>query len=232
MKISVIIPIFNEKLTIIELLKKVNQEKNKYNIEIIVSDDGSNDGTVELLNKNSTLYDKKTISEKNYGKGHAIKKALEIATGEITLIQDADLEYDPNNYSKILGPILNNHADIVYGSRFAGSEARRLFYYKNQIANKLLTFLVNILTNINFSDVETGMKVFKTNVLRDLNIISEDFQFEIEVTMKISKINLRIYEVGISYQGRTYAEGKKIKFIDFIMAIYAIFKYKFFYYKK
>jgi glycosyltransferase involved in cell wall biosynthesis len=232
MKISVIIPIFNEKLTIIELLKKVNQEKKRYNIEIIVSDDGSNDGTLELLNKNSTLYDKKTISEKNYGKGHAIKKGIEIATGEITLIQDADLEYDPNNYSKILDPILNNHADIVYGSRFAGSDARRLFYYKNQIANKLLTFLVNILTNINFSDVETGMKVFKTSVLKDLNIISKDFQFEIEVTMKISKINLRIYEVGISYQGRTYAEGKKIKFIDFIMAIYAIFKYKFFYYKK
>jgi glycosyltransferase involved in cell wall biosynthesis len=232
MKISVIIPIFNEKLTIIELLKKVNQEKKRYNIEIIVSDDGSNDGTLELLNKNSTLYDKKTISEKNYGKGHAIKKGIEIATGEITLIQDADLEYDPNNYSKILDPILNNHADIVYGSRFAGSDARRLFYYKNQIANKLLTFLVNILTNINFSDVETGMKVFKTSVLKDLNIISKDFQFEIEVTMKISKINLRIYEVGISYKGRTYAEGKKIKFIDFIMAIYAIFKYKFFYYKK
>ena len=228
MKISVIIPIFNERLTIIELLKKVNQEKKNYNIEIIISDDGSNDGTLELLEKNSILYDKKIVSDKNYGKGHAIIKAIKIATGEIILIQDADLEYDPINYSKVLTPILNNHADVVYGSRFVSSEPRRLFYYKNQVANKLLTFLVNIMTNINFSDVETGTKVFKASVLKDLEIISKDFQFEIEITMKISKMNLRIYEVGISYQGRTYAEGKKIKFIDFILAIYAIFKYKFF----
>ena len=148
--------------------------------------------------------------------------------GEITIIQDADLEYNPSDYEKLLGPFYENSADIVYGSRFQGESHKRVLYFRNRLANSVITFISNIFTNLNFTDVETGYKVFKTEILKDLDLKENTFTFEIESTMKISKKNYRIFEVGISYEGRTVEEGKKIKFVDGIKAILAIFKYKFF----
>jgi len=228
-KISVIIPNYNEEKYIIQTLKKVNEQKRFFNIEIIVCDDNSSDQSVNLLNLNKNLFDKLLINEKNYGKGYSVKKCILESTGNIILIQDADLEYDPKEYNNLIQPLLNKEADVVYGSRFIGHSARRLIYYKNKLANNFLTFLVNVLTNINFTDVETGYKVFKSSVIKKIRLEEDSFAFEIEVTMKISKMNIKIYEVGISYYGRTVEEGKKISFIDGMKAIYSIFKYKFFY---
>ena len=210
--------------------------KKNYDLQIIVSDDGSTDNSADLLNKNSDLYDKLIISETNKGKGNAIRNAIPYIEGEVTLIQDADLEYDPKDYSIIFNPFLEDGADVVYGTRFGSGKKVRIFYYINRVANFIITNLVNTLTNINFTDVETGYKAIKSKYLKNLNLIENSFTIEIEITMKISKIKpLKIFEVGISYSGRTYEEGKKIKMIDGIKAILAIFKYRFlswFYYKK
>lgn len=228
MKISVIIPTFNEKNFIIGTLKKINNEKNNHNIEIIVSDDCSNDGTLELLEENSNLYNKIIKSKNNEGKGAALRKAFKIAEGEIIIIQDADSEYDPAQYQKLIEPFIKKNADIVYGSRFIGSGPNRIIYFKNRIANFIITFLVNSLTDLNFTDVETGFKAFKRDILSQIILKENTFTFEIEFTMKIAKLKKRIFEVGISYNGRTVEEGKKIKLKDGILAIYCIFKYKFF----
>jgi len=228
-KISVIIPNYNEEKYIIRTLKKVNEQKKFFNIEIIVCDDNSSDQSINLLNLNKNLFDKLIVNQKNYGKGYSIRKGILESNGEIIIIQDADLEYDPKEYTNLIQPFINHEADVVYGSRFIGHSARRLIYYKNKLANNFLTFLVNILTNINFTDVETGYKAFKSSIIKKMNLKENSFAFEIEVTMKISKMNIKIYEVGISYYGRTVEEGKKISFIDGIKAIYSIFKYKFFY---
>ncbi len=229
MKISVIIPCYNEENYILGVLKKVNEQKSKFDIQIIVSDDCSSDKTISILKENSHLYDKILISDVNKGKGHAIKQAIPHLKGDITLIQDADLEYNPEEYEILFEPFLSDNADVVYGTRFGSGKKVRIFYYINRVANFIITNLANSLTNINFSDVETGYKAIKTNYLRELNLKEDSFTIEIEMTMKLSKIKgIKIYEVGISYSGRTYEEGKKIKMSDGFKAIFAIFKYKFF----
>ena len=228
MLISIIIPCYNEEKYILEILKRVNQQKTKFNLEIIISDDCSGDKTNEILKQNKNFYDKLIINSKNQGKGAAIKKALQFCSGNIVLIQDADLEYDPRDYKDLISPFIESGADVVYGSRFTGTFARRVIYYKNQIANKFLTFLVNLLTDKNFTDIECGYKVFKKEILEKCNLKENTFTFETEVTMKVSKKNYIIYEVGVSYSGRTVEEGKKIKLKDGFLAIYTIFKYRFF----
>ena len=227
MKISIIIPCYNEENTIIKILEKVNSQRKKFNLEIIVSDDNSSDNTLNLLRDNKNLFDKLIENKTNEGKGAAIKKAVNVSSGDIVLFQDADLEYDPEDYTKLLDPILQNKADVVYGSRFIGSSAHRLIYYSHRIANLILTNIANLLTNINFSDVETGYKVFKKSILEKCHLKENSFGIEIELTMKIAKIKAKIYEVGISYNGRTYQEGKKIGIKDAFIALYLIFKYFF-----
>ena len=228
MKISVIIPCFNEENFILKTLKKVNEQKKNFDIEIIVSDDCSTDRSLQLLQENNNLFDQLIESNQNHGKGFAIGKGIESASGEIVIIQDADLEYNPEEYKLLLDPFFKNDADIVYGSRFQGAGAKRIVYYKNRVANFVLTTLVNILTNLNFTDVETGYKVFKKSVLNGIILNEKTFTFEIEFTMKIAKKKLKIFEVGITYNGRTVEEGKKIKLKDGILALYCIFKYRFF----
>ena len=227
MKISVIIPIYNEKDFIINVLKSVNNQKKEFDLEIIVVDDCSNDNSQEILKQNKNLYNKIIFKDKNEGKGSAIINGINIATGNYVLIQDADLEYSPNDYAKIFEPI-NNDADVVYGSRFKGSEAKRLIYFFNRVANFIITFIVNILTNINFSDVECGYKLIKTDLIKQIDLKEKTFAFEVELTMKLSKLPIKFYEVGINYNGRKYEEGKKIRFTDGFIAIYKIFYYFFF----
>lgn len=228
MKVSILVPCYNESNYILTVLKNINEQKKKFNLEIIVSDDCSNDGTLEKLYSNSELYNKLIISKKNEGKGQAIKKGINATTGDVIIIQDADLEYNPADYEKIIEPFILNNADVVYGSRFQGSSYKRIIYFKNKIANTIITFICNCLTNLNFTDVETGFKAFKSEIIKNINLKEKTYSFEIEVTMKISKLKLKIYEVGISYNGRSVEEGKKIRFSDGIRAIYCIFKYKFF----
>ena len=227
MKISVIIPVYNEERYIEQVLNKVNDEKKNINLEIIVSDDCSKDNTIKIIEKNKHLYDVLIKSQKNKGKGSAIIEATKHVTGDYILIQDADLEYDPKDYNKLIEPIKKFKADVVYGSRFKGSEAKRILYFKNRIANYFLSFLVSLLTNINFSDVETGYKLVKSDLFKKLNLKENTFAIEIEITMKLAKKNLKFYEVGISYNGRTFEEGKKIRMIDGFIALFKIFYYFF-----
>ena len=228
MKISILIPTYNEDYLILQTLQKVNEQKSKLNLEIIISDDGSTDQTVSLLNDNKHLFDKLITNKKNLGKGAALKIGLDNCSGEIIIIQDADLEYNPCEFIHLINPFINNGADVVYGSRFLGNKTKRVLYFKNRIANFFLTLLVNLLTNLNFTDVETGYKAFKRDILKDIKLKENSFTFEIEFTMKIAKLKKKIYEVGISYNGRTVEEGKKIKLKDGFLALYCILKYRFF----
>ena len=164
--------------------------------------------------------------KENKGKGSAIKNAMKFITGDYVIIQDADLEYNPEDYVKLIDPINKFSAEVVFGSRFKGSEAKRILYFKNRVANFVLSFIVSFVTNINFSDVETGYKVIKSDIFKELNLTENSFEIEIEITMKLEKKKLKFYEVGISYNGRTFEEGKKIKTIDGLIALYKIFYYK------
>jgi glycosyltransferase involved in cell wall biosynthesis len=226
-KISIIIPCYNEEKYISTVLNNINRQRKLFNLEIIAVDDGSKDKTKEILNKYKRIINKIIIKKKNEGKGSAIIRGLNYASGKYTLIQDADLEYSPSDYSKIFYPLFKYNADAVYGSRFISNEARRIIYFKNELANKSLTYISNLVSGLNLSDIEVGYKVFKTSILKSLNLKEKSFGFEIETTMKLAKNNYKIFEVGISYNGRTYAEGKKIRVIDGFLALFYIFKYRF-----
>ena len=227
MKISVIIPVFNEEKFVLQTLEEVNKQKKKFNLEIIIIDDFSTDNTLKIIEDNSNLFDKFIKNEKNYGKGRSIILGIKEATGDLILLQDCDLEYDPEEYPKLIEPFAKYNADVVLGSRFKGSGAKRIIYFTNHIANKFLTFLANLLLNRNFSDIETGYKVINKKKLDLINLEQNRFGIEIELIMKLSRTDSKIYEVGINYNGRTYDEGKKIKFIDGVIAVYLIFYYFF-----
>jgi glycosyltransferase involved in cell wall biosynthesis len=228
MKLSVIIPCFNEISTIKEIVSKINNEKN-YNKEIIIIDDNSTDGTIEILkNELSEKVDHIIYNEKNYGKGYSVRKGIEIASGDALIIQDADLEYDPSDYSKLIEPIKNGYADVVYGSRFIGTDQKRVLNYWHSLGNYWLTLISNMLTNINLTDMEVCYKAFKSECIKKIVLKENRFGFEPEITAKIAKKKLRIYEVGIKYFGRTYVEGKKIGWKDGISAIRCIIFYNLF----
>ena len=232
MKISIVVPLYNEERTIINILSKIQNEikkLNEFNFEVIIINDGSNDNSKKLLEENSNLYNTLISFNKNRGKGFAIKEGLKKISGEIILIQDADLEYLPHNYKNLLEPFKEYEAQVVYGSRFKSTEASRVLFFWHMIANKIITFCSNIFSNLNLTDVETGYKVFRSDILKKIDLKENSFAFEIEITQKIAKIKpkLRIFEVGISYFGRTYDEGKKIGFKDALSALISIFKHSF-----
>ena len=222
--LSIIIPCYNEINTIEEVLNKIKNTSIKSK-QIIIIDDYSTDGTREFLKCLKDKSIKVILQKKNQGKGAAISKGINFARGEISIIQDADLEYDPNEYEKIINPILENKADVVFGSRFLGAEPHRVLYFWHRVGNGFLTLLSNIMTDINLTDMETCYKAFRTEILKSINIKEKRFGFEPEITAKVAKMSCRIYEVGISYFGRTYEEGKKIGWRDGIRAIWCILKY-------
>ena len=224
MKLSVIIPCFNEESTIKELLFAVKNCGLKH-LEIIIVDDCSTDGTKKFLENINDKNIKVVFHEKNQGKGAALRTGFKKAEGDICIIQDADLEYDPKEYKLMIDPILNDKADVVFGSRFQSGRPHRVVYFWHRLGNGFLTLLSNIFTDLNLSDMETCYKAFKTEIIKSIEIKENRFGFEPEITAKISKMNLRIYEIGISYYGRTYEEGKKIGWRDGIRSIYCIIKY-------
>jgi glycosyltransferase involved in cell wall biosynthesis len=225
--LSVVVPVYNEAGTIEEIIRRI--EATGLASEIVVVDDGSKDGTREVLDKlrrlerpNLGIY----FHERNQGKGAAVRTGIGAAKGDIILVQDADLEYDPRDYGILLEPMLEGRADVVYGSRFLGGPHRVLFFW-HYVVNRMLTFLSNVLTNLNLTDMEVGYKVFKRSALEGIEIKSDRFNFEPEITAKVAKRKLRIYEVPISYAGRTYEEGKKIGVRDGLEALWTILKYRF-----
>lgn len=227
-KISIIIPCYNEEKTVVELLQAVEKAVLSYDNEIILVDDYSNDGTRSLLEKLNISGLKIIHHKKNMGKGAALRTGILEATGDIVIIQDADLEYDPNDYHQLLNPILCGKADVVYGSRFLGQMPHRVLYFWHRIGNGILTIVSNMFTNINLTDMETCYKAFRRDIIQSIDIEENRFGFEPEITAKIAKLNCRIFEVGVSYYGRTYEEGKKIGWRDGFRALYCIFKYNLF----
>lgn len=223
MKLSVVIPVYNEKGTIIELYNSVRAVPLVS--EIILVDDCSTDGTLDIIRGLADGMTKVVHHECNMGKGAALRTGFSHATGDIVIIQDADLEYDPGQYPKLVQPILEGKADVVYGSRFVTGDYRRVLYFWHMLGNSFLTLLSNMMTNLNLTDMETCYKVFRREVLEQITIEENRFGFEPEITAKLSKLDIRIYEIGISYSGRTYKEGKKIGWKDGISAIRCILKY-------
>ena len=231
-KLSIIIPCYNEMSTIKQIINKVSDSLNYYSItryEIIVIDDFSNDSTREILNDLKTTQNLKVLfHEKNYGKGYAIKTGIKSVTGDIILIQDADLEYDPYDYNKLLLPFFETNADVVYGSRFlGGGKYVRIHFFWHFLANKILTFICNLFTNLNLTDMETGYKVFKTESVKKIKIEEKTFSFEPELTIKFAKNKCKFFEVPITYNGRSYEEGKKIRLKDAFIALKTIILYSF-----
>ena len=224
---SVVVPCFNEISTIGEVINNILESPINPK-EIIIVDDFSTDGSREYLKKIKNKNIKIILNEKNLGKGAALSKGIKFAKGQIVIIQDADLEYDPNEYSNVIGPILNGKADIVYGSRFQGGQPHRVVYFWHRVGNGFLTIFSNLFTDLNLTDMETCYKAFRSDIIKNIRIEEKRFGFEPEITAKISKLNCRIYEVGISYYGRTYKEGKKIGWKDGFRAIYCILKYNLF----
>ena len=225
MKLSVIIPCYNEINSIEKIVQSV-LEATHSECEIIIVDDCSTDGTKQLLSEAiDGKFAKVIYQSRNQGKGAALRKGFALATKDIVIVQDADFEYDPRDYALMIEPILNDQADVVYGSRFKGNRPQRVLYFWHRLGNGLLTLLSNMFTNLNLTDMETGYKAFRREVIQSLTIEENQFGFEPEITAKIARGNYRIYEVGIAYFGRTYAEGKKIDWKDGLWAIWCILKY-------
>jgi glycosyltransferase involved in cell wall biosynthesis len=225
-KLSIVIPCFNEMRTIESIIQKVLAVELPLARELIIVDDCSTDKTRDYLQTLSSHKEIKIVFHPvNRGKGAALRTGFEHATGDVIIIQDADLEYDPNEYPKLLKPILDNKADVVYGSRFVGGDSHRVLYFWHSLGNRFLTFLSNMFTNLNLTDMEVCYKLFKREIVQQIQLEEDRFGFEPEFTAKVARLNCAIYEVGISYYGRTYAEGKKINWKDGVRAVYVILKY-------
>ena len=228
MKVSVVIPCFNERDTIEQVVNSVRNSPIQ-DVEIIVVDDGSTDGTIDVLKeKVAGLADQIIYQPTNRGKGAALRTGFAAATGDIILVQDADLEYSPSDYPALLQPIFSGSADVVFGSRFLGGRPHRVLYFWHMVGNRFLTLLSNMFTNLNLTDLESCYKAFRAPLLKNLDLREKGFGFEPEITAKLAKTRCRIYEVGISYSGRTYEEGKKVNWKDGFRAIYAIVRYNLF----
>jgi glycosyltransferase involved in cell wall biosynthesis len=225
MKLSVVMPVYNEQATLAEVISRVLAVP--LDVELICVDDGSTDGSRELLAQLISAHPqiRVLLQPKNIGKGAALRRGIQEATGDYVIIQDADLEYDPSDYPALLRPLLEGKADVVYGSRFTGSGPHRVLYFWHSVANQILTLISNALTNMNLTDMETCYKIFRREILQSIPIEEDRFGFEPEITVKIAKRRLRVYEVGISYWGRTYEEGKKIGWKDGVQALFCLLKY-------
>ena len=229
MKLSIVIPVYNEKDTIEQIVKRVAEEDVGLEKEIVIVDDFSVDGTRDVLKKLESEHKewKFLYHDQNTGKGGALRTGFAAATGDLVLIQDADLEYDPSDYGALLKPILDGHADVVFGSRFAGGGAHRVVYFWHSLGNRVITTFCNMMTNINLTDIEVCYKVFKKKVLDSIQLTENRFGIEVEMTSKVARGGWKIYEVPISYYGRSYAEGKKITWKDGCAAMWCIIKYRF-----